>query len=414
MRSFPVLSCILLTAMNIVSGCNPGVSSAPADPDDDALRARADSLAHALLIVDGHIDVPYRLDGFDENISEETFGGDFDYPKAVAGGLDAPFMSIYIPAVYQETGGAAEKADSLIDMVEGFVEQWPDKFAHARSVADIRANFEAGRISLPMGMENGAPIGDDLTRLQYFHERGIRYITLTHSRVNQLSDSSYDSIRVHHGLSDLGKEAVQEMNRLGIIVDISHVSDEAFYDAMEITEAPALASHSSPRHFTPGWERNMGDAMIQRLAENGGVIMVVFGSTFLRTEYDAEGDSVRAAVEKELAAAGYQQGSEAYVRRFEEQRKAHPIGSVEDIVAQINHVVSLTSIDHVGLGSDFDGVFALPHGMQDVSMYPNLIYHLLKEGYSDEDIRKILGENALRVWSDVEEVARAMQNAEGK
>ncbi len=414
MRSFPVLFCILLAAMTILSARNPEVPPAPADPDDDALRARADSLAHALLIVDGHIDVPYRLDGFHENISEETFGGDFDYPKAVAGGLDAPFMSIYIPATYQQTGGAAEKADALIDMVEGFVEQWPDKFAHARSVADVRANFEAGRISLPMGMENGAPIGDDLARLQYFHERGIRYITLTHSRVNQLSDSSYDSIRVHNGLSDLGKEAVREMNRLGIIVDISHVSDEAFYDAMEITKAPALASHSSPRHFTPGWERNMGDAMIRRLAENGGVVMIVFGSTFLRTEYDAEGDSVRAAIEQELAAAGYEQGTEAYVRRFEAQRKAHPIGSVEDIVAQINHVVALTSIDHVGLGSDFDGVFALPDGMQDASMYPNLIYLLLKEGYSDEDIRKILGENALRVWSDVEEVARAMQDAEGE
>ena len=414
MRSFPVLFCILLAAMNISSGCNPGAPSAPADPDDDALRARADSLAHAFIIVDGHIDVPYRLDAFHENISGETLGGDFDYPRAMAGGLDAPFMSIYIPAAYQETGGAAEKADFLIDMVEGFVEQWPDKFAHARSVADVRANFEAGRISLPMGMENGAPIGNDLARLRYFHERGIRYITLTHSRVNQLSDSSYDSTRVHHGLSDLGKEAVREMNRLGIIVDVSHISDEAFRDVMEITEAPTLASHSSARHFTPGWERNMGDAMIQRLAENGGVIMVVFGSTFLHTEYDATGDAARAAIQEEMQAAGYQEGSAAYAHRFEEQRKAQPIGSVEDIVAHINHIVALTSIDHVGLGSDFDGVFALPDGMQDVSMYPNLIYHLLKEGYSDEDIRKILGENALRVWSGVEQAARVMQDAEGE
>ncbi len=414
MRSFPALFCILLAAMNISSGYDPGAPSAPTDPDDDALRARADSLAHAFIIVDGHIDVPYRLDAFHENISRETLGGDFDYPRAMAGGLDAPFMSIYIPAAYQETGGAAEKADSLIDMVEGFVEQWPDKFAHARSVADVRGNFEAGRISLPMGMENGAPIGGDLARLRYFHERGIRYITLTHSRVNQLSDSSYDSTRVHHGLSDLGKEAVREMNRLGIIVDVSHISDEAFRDVMETTEAPVLASHSSARHFTPGWERNMGDAMIQRLAGNGGVIMVVFGSTFLRTEYDATGDAARAAIQEEMQAAGYQEGSEAYARRFEEQRKAQPIGSVEDIVAHINHIVALTSIDHVGLGSDFDGVFALPDGMQDVSMYPNLIYHLLKEGYSDEDIRKILGENALRVWSDVEQVARVMQDAEGE
>ncbi len=409
MRRFLILPCCLLfAAMNLSCGYSP--ASAPPEADDAALRARADSLARAFIIVDGHIDVPYRLDAFHEDISRETFGGDFDYPKAAAGRLDAPFISIYIPASYQETGGAKEKADALIDMVDGFVAQWPDKFAHARSVADVRANFEAGRISLPMGMENGAPIGDDLSLLRYFHERGVRYVTLAHSRVNQLSDSSYDSTRVHNGLSAFGKEAVREMNRLGVMVDVSHITDEAFYDVMEITEAPALASHSSPRHFTPDWERNMGDAMIRRLAENGGVIMVVFGSIFLRAEYDAEGDSVRAAIEQELETAGYEQDSEAYVRRFEEQRKAHPVGSVEDIVAQINHVVALTSIDHVGLGSDFDGVFALPAGMQDVSMYPNLIYHLLKEGYSDEDIRKILGENALRVWSEVEQVARAMQD----
>ncbi len=408
MRRFLVLPCclLLLAAMNI----SRGPAHSPSEPDD-ALRARADSLARALIIVDGHIDIPYRLDAFHEDISRETFGGDFDYPKAVAGGLDAPFMSIYIPAAYQETGGAKEKADALIDMVDGFVEQWPDKFAHARSVADVRANFEAGRISLPMGMENGAPIGDDLSLLRYFHERGVRYVTLAHSRVNQLSDSSYDSTRVHNGLSDLGKEAVREMNRLGVIVDVSHISDEAFYDVMEITQAPAFASHSSARHFTPGWERNMGDAMIRRLAENGGVVMVVFGSTFLRSEYGPAGNAVRDSLETALQAAGRPEDSEAYVRQYEEQRKAHPIGTVEDIVAHINHIVALAGVDHVGLGSDFDGVFALPDGMQDVSMYPNLIYHLLKEGYSDEDIRKILGENALRVWSDVEETARAMQEA---
>ena len=409
MRRFLISPCFFLfAAMNLSCGSAP--APAPSE-SDEALRARADSLARAFIIVDGHIDVPYRLDAFHEDISGETFGGDFDYPKAAAGGLDAPFISIYIAASYQETGGAKEKADALIDMVDGFVAQWPDKFAHAGTVADVRANFEAGRISLPMGMENGAPIGDDLSLLRYFYERGIRYVTLAHSRVNQLSDSSYDSTRVHNGLSALGKEAVREMNRLGIIVDVSHISDEAFYDVMDVAQAPAFASHSSARHFTPGWERNMGDAMIQRLAENGGVVMVVFGSTFLRSEYGPEGNAIRDSLDSALRAAGHPENSEAYVREYEAQRKARPVGGVEDIVAHINHIVALTSVDHVGLGSDFDGVFALPEGMQDASMYPNLIYHLLKEGYSDEDIRKILGENALRVWSGVEETARAMQQA---
>ena len=409
MRRFSFLPCCLLLAAMHIS-CGP--AHTPSEPDDDALRARADSLARTLIIVDGHIDIPYRLNTFYEEISGETFGGDFDYPRAVAGGLDAPFMSIYIPAVYQVTGGAKEKADEHIDLVGGFVTQWPDKFAHARSVADVRANFEAGLISLPMGMENGAPIGEDLALLRYFHERGIRYVTLAHSRVNQLSDSSYDSTRVHNGLSAFGKEAVREMNRLGVIVDVSHISDEAFHDVMDVTQAPAFASHSSARHFTPGWERNMGDAMIQRLAENGGVVMVVFGSTFLRSEYGPAGNAIRDSLEVALHAAGLHERSEAYVREYEQQRKAHPVGTIEDIVAHINHIVALTSVDHVGLGSDFDGVFALPDGMQDASMYPNLIYRLLKEGYSDEDIQKILGENALRVWSGVEETARAMQEAE--
>lgn len=388
----------LVLSLTLLIGCDAGTSSV----ENEALRARADSLVRAHIIVDGHIDVPYRLDAFYEDISEETFGGDFDYPRAVAGGLDAPFMSIYIPAEYQETGGAFEKADSLIDMVDGFVDRWPEKFAHARSVEDVRANFEAGRISLPMGMENGAPIGDDLSRLSYFYERGIRYITLTHSRVNLISDSSYDTTRVHHGLSPFGEEVVREMNRLGMIVDVSHVSDSAFYDVMEITTAPVMATHSSARTFTPGWERNMNDEMIEILGENDGVIMISFGSTFLREGYDAEGDAIRDSLLRELEEAGYEEGTAEWVRRFEEERKNHLIGTTEDVVAHINHVVDLVGIEHVGLGSDYDGVFALPHGLEDASTYPHLVYLLLLEGYSDEDIRKILGENALRVWSDVE------------
>ncbi len=395
---------ILLFAVSVQLGCDAGTDSA----SEDALRARADSIAQAFIIVDGHIDVPYRLDAFDEDISDTTFGGDFDYPRAMVGGLDAPFMSIYIPAEYQETGGAAEKADSLIDMVDGFVERWPDKFANAYTVDDVRANFEAGLISLPMGMENGAPIEENLSRLQYFYDRGIRYITLTHSRVNQISDSSYDTTRVHDGLSAFGEDVVREMNRIGLIVDVSHVSDSAFYDVMEITEAPVMATHSSARHFTPGWERNMSDAMIERLAENEGVIMINFGSSFLRENYDAEGDSIRDSLTDRMREAGYEEGSPEAVRWFEQERKASLIGSTDDVVAHINHVVELVGIDHVGLGSDYDGVFALPTGLEDVSTYPNLIYHLLLEGYSEDDLRKILGENALRVWSEVERRAGEM------
>lgn len=392
---------LLFVTVSSIAGC-AGSESARSDAE---LRGRADALAQESIIVDGHIDVPYRLNDFWEDISQETIGGDFDYPRAAEGGLDAPFMSIYIPAEYQETGGAKEKADSLIDMVEGFVDRWPDKFAHAYTVEDVRENHRSGLISLPMGMENGAPIGSDLDLIEYFYDRGIRYITLTHSRVNQISDSSYDTTRVHGGLSPFGEEVVREMNRLGMMVDVSHVSDSAFYDVMRVSEAPVIASHSSARHFTPGWERNMSDEMIELLAENDGVIMISFGSSFLRAEYDAQGDQIRDEVAAQMEEAGFVDGSREAAAFLEQQRKANLVGTTEDVVAHINHVVDLVGVEHVGLGSDYDGVFALPRGLHDVSTYPNLVYHLLKEGYTEAEIRGILGENALRVWEDVERLA---------
>ncbi len=400
---------ITLIAVMGSLGCR---STAPANTSivDEALRARAVELAHDAIIVDGHIDVPYRMTDDPEDISGRTAGGDFDYVRAKAGGLDAPFMSIYIPSDRQETPGAAKAlADSLIDMVNGFAEASPEKFAVATSVEDVRKNHERGIISLPMGMENGAPIEDDLANVQYFYERGIRYITLTHGKVNQLSDSSYDTTRTWQGLSPFGEQVVREMNRLGVIVDISHVSDSAFYDVMRITRAPVLASHSSVRAFTPGWERNMDDAMIRRLAENDGVIMINFGSSFLDMKYQAEGTRIRQQINTYLAQNGLERTAPEAIAYLRQQRKANPVGTVQDVADHIDHVVSLVGVRHVGLGSDYDGVFALPAGLQDVSEYPNLVAELLRRGYSDEDIRGILGENALRVWSAVERVASDLQ-----
>lgn len=370
------------------------------------LRAYADELAQRFIIVDGHIDVPYRMTEYTEDIAEATSEGDFDFPRARAGGLNAPFMSIYIPSALQQTPGASKAlADSLIDMVEGFAQRAPDKFAVATSPADVRRQFEQGVISLPMGMENGAPIEDDLANVGYFYDRGIRYITLTHARDNQISDSSYDTTGTWQGLSPFGEEVVHEMNRLGIIIDISHVSDSAFYDVMRVTNAPVFASHSSVRAFTPDWERNMGDEMIKVLAENDGIIMINFGSSFLRTEYQPQGNVIRRDITAYLSRNGIDRESPEARAYFAAQRRANPVGTVGDVADHIDHVVELVGIDHVGLGSDFDGVFALPAGLQDVSEYPNLVYELLRRGYSDEDIEKILGGNALRVWEAVEAVA---------
>ncbi len=391
---------VLLLCVLLVAGCSKSVML------EDELREQANVIAQTSVIVDGHIDVPYRLAGVRyEDISQSTVGGDFDYPRAKSGGLNAPFMSIYIPARYQETGGAIAYADSLIDMVEGFARSWPDKFQIATSIADVREQFSKGLISLPLGMENGAPIENDLANLEYFRDRGIRYITLTHSRDNLICDSSYDTTRTWNGLSPFGEQVIDEMNRLGIMVDISHVSDSAFYQVVNRTDVPVIASHSSARHFTPGWERNMNDDMIRRLGANGGVIMINFGSSFLKTEYQEAGRAIQEKIQQEMEENGLDAESDEGFEVYSQQRAANPVGTIEDVVAHINHVVDLIGVDHVGLGSDYDGVFALPKDLQDASQYPNLVYALVEEGYSEEDIKKILGENLLRVWSEVERAA---------
>lgn len=368
---------------------------------------KANQLARELIIVDTHVDVPYRLKNNWEDISESTEEGDFDYPRAQEGGLDAPFMSIYIPAEYQEKGGAKAVADSLIDMINQIADENPDKFAVATTPEDIRQQHQKGLISLPMGMENGAPIGNDLKNIQYFFDRGIRYITLTHSKDNQISDSSYDTTNTHNGLSSFGEDVVKEMNRIGMMVDVSHITDSAFYDVMRVTEAPAIASHSSARHFTPGFERNMGDEMIKRLAENGGVIMINFGSTFLDEASRESSSDIGEHISNWLEENRLERSDSTARTYIEEYRSENfKYSTVSKVADHIDHVVDLVGIDHVGLGSDYDGVGdTLPVGLKDASEYPNLIEELLKRGYTESDIQKICSGNIFRVWNEVASIA---------
>ena len=380
------------------------------ESSEELLMDKANELAQKFIITDGHIDVPWRLNkGGHEDLSVRTEGGDFDYVRAKEGGLDVPFMSIYVPSSYQVTGGAKAKADSLINMVQKMADDHPDKFEVAYSPANAEAIVAAGKIALPMGMENGAPIEGDLANVAYFHERGIRYITLTHAKDNAICDSSYDTTGTHQGLSDFGVEVVAEMNKVGIMVDISHVSDNAFYQVMDITKVPAIASHSSCRHFTPGFERNMSDDMIKRLAENGGVIQINFGSSFVtqvsQDKRTANGEKVNAYAEENNL-----ESDDSKVQEFAKQvAKDNPIFcDVTDVADHIDHVVALAGIEHVGFGSDYDGVGdTLPYGLKDPSDFPNLIYHLLKRGYSEEDIEKICYKNVWRVWKANEEFARS-------
>ncbi len=406
---------LLLLGVGILTACQTSSNSSASYSSGHC--ALGDSLAHAYLITDGHVDLPYRMavknfqlvrQYLDE--LEQTQDGDFDYIRAKQGGLDAPFMSIYIPSSYQKTGGAKAYADSLIDLVESIVARHPDKFGLAKTPAEADALFQAGKIALPMGMENGAPIENDLANVKHFHDRGIRYITLTHGTDNQICDSSYDTTRTWNGLSPFGEQVVKEMNRVGIMVDISHVSDSTFYDVMALTKVPVIASHSSARYFTPGFERNMNDEMLKLLGQNGGVIQLNFGSTFLDSTSQAGFDKMRLAI-KEFADAQGIGFNDPAAKEFAQKWMAEngaPYATLGIVADHIEHIVKLIGIDHVAFGSDFDGVGdSLPTGLKDVSDYPNLICELLDRGFSPSDIEKICYKNVWRVWQTVNTAASA-------
>ena len=388
----------------------------PLQADQRSMGEQSRQIAKKYLIADTHIDVPYRVQSGWVDVSGATQEGDFDYPRAVKGGLNLVFMSIYTPADLETEAGDAGKsyalANQLIDSVEALTARAPEKFMLVRSVSDAGKAMRGGRIGLAMGMENGSPINHKLENIQFFADRGIRYITLAHGSSNHISDSSYDDNHQWNGLSPFGKEVVAEMNRVGVMIDISHVSDEAFYQVMELSKAPVIASHSSPRHFTPGWERNMSDDMIRALAKNGGVIQINFGSGFLRQQAREWYDRMDEKRTIYLEANGLdEEGSEA--EQFQKDYRLehpYPFATLDDLVASFEYVIKLVGAGHVGIGSDFDGVGdSLPAGMKDVSFYPALIEELLKREYSVDAIRGIMGGNLMRVWREVEDYAQNHQ-----
>jgi membrane dipeptidase len=382
-----------------------------ASSDDSALRKHAMDLAQKYIIVDGHVDLPYRLKVTNFRLEKEYLGipyetntGDFDYIRAKKGGLNAPFMSIYIPSKLQIDGGAKELADSLINMVEYITNNQTQYFAMATSPKDVKRAKKNGKIALPMGMENGAPVENDLSLISYFKNRGISYITLTHAKDNKICDSSYDTTRTWRGLSPYGYKVLDEMQKNGIMVDISHVSDSTFYQTLRYVKVPVIASHSSCRKFTPGFERNMSDDMIRMMKTNGGVVMVNFGSSFLDGSIDFYNDSLRTVYQNLLVEKGIKEDSEEGKLFKENFQKQYPklYSDVEKVADHIDHIVALAGVNQVGFGSDYDGVGdSLPKGLKDVSDYPNLIYVLLKRGYSDSDIEKMCSGNLFRVWKKV-------------
>ncbi len=410
---------LLLVAL-VALGCQPKEELIDYTQMTDEERLKvAIEIAQSTIMVDGHVDLPYRMKvgGFTLqrevlDVSVRTPDGNFDFPRSKEGGLDAPFMSIYIPAANQQIPGASKAlADSLILMTERLAKTFPDKFAMAYSPADIEANFAKGLISLPMGMENGAGIEDDLENVSYFHKRGIRYITLTHGTDNLIGDASYDTTGTYQGLSEFGEKVVKEMNRVGIMVDLSHVSDNTFRDALAITKVPVIASHSSVRKFTPGFERNMSDELIQAMAKNGGVMMINFGGSFIDSAYAAGSSKVREHIVNWLAENQLTRSdsvAQAYIAGYVAAN--NPFPDVQRVADHFDHVKNLVGVDYLGLGSDFDGVGdSLPTGLKDVSMFPNLIAELLKRGYTREDIEKICYKNVFRVWKAVEDFAASQK-----
>lgn len=366
---------------------------------------KAKELSKELIIADGHIDLPYRLheEGliYEENIDlNHNTNRNFDIPKARKGGLNSPFMSIYIPSEKTYSEGF-ELANSLIDLVENIVESNKDHFQLALTPEDVINNFNNNKISLPMGMENGSPIGENINNLKFFFDRGIRYVTLTHAKNNQICDSSYDTERKWNGLSEFGKELVKEMNKIGMMIDVSHVSDKTFYDILNITEKPLIASHSSPRKFTPNFERNMSDDMIIELAKNKGVILINFGSSFVNNNSNMIFFEIDKLVESWRIENGYELKDENVIKKRELLiNQKNPFASIDDVLDAIDHVNNLVGHNHIGFGSDFDGLGnSLPSNLKDVSFYPKLIEGLLKRGYNKESIEKICYKNFFRVWN---------------
>jgi membrane dipeptidase len=375
----------------------------------DTVSARAKQLHERAIVIDSHDDTTQRLlSDKTYDISKRQKNGNIDIPRMREGGLDALFFSIWVPS--DVTGvKAVNTANALIASVHKAVAAHPNDLMMATTAADVRRAAAEHKIAALMGMEGGHMINDDLGQLRKYAALGVRYLTLTHFKNNNWADSSTDK-PAHNGLTPFGKDVVRELNKLGMMVDISHVADKTFYDALEITKAPVIASHSSCRAIA-NHPRNMTDDMLRALAKNGGVVMINYEVSFLSEEYRVASEKASGGVVQQLAALSKKCGGDEACSTLESARinteamnnGTLPKVSWEKIIEHIDHAVKVAGADHVGLGSDFDGA-TMPIGMEDASKLPKITDALLKKGYSESDIEKILGGNILRVMEQVEKV----------
>ena len=399
-------SVLVLLFLFVISTVVPTV----AQTRDERLWQRALQIHRRAIVIDTHNDVTTPMTNDDYDLSgtpPAPYRTSIERMKK--GGLTAEFFSLYVKPWYVEHGGSARRTLDMIDSVYRAVERHPRDLMIATTVADIRRAKRQGKIAALMGIEGGHAIEDSLATLREFHRLGVRYMTLTWNNTNNWADAGRGE-KKHNGLSDFGKEVVREMNRLGMLIDVSHVSDETMSDALDVSKAPIIASHSSARALS-NVPRNIPDDLLRRIAKNGGVVQVNFYSVFVDTAtvspQSAERDR-RIKAQQDAIDEKYKDDPERRAEESDKLEAANPLPPlpISKLIDHIDHIVKIAGIDHVGIGADFDGANDMPEGAQDVSMLPNITYELLKRGYSERDIRKILGENLLRVMTEAERVAR--------
>lgn len=406
MSSWPLCAALLLAI---------GISAAPSGMAQNrkVTDAEVDRIAKSAILIDTHNDVTSKtVAGFDIGKGADD-GGHTDLTRLRAGGVGAVFFAVFVGANYTNGNHSANRALEMIDTVRhDIVDGHPNDFLFATTASDIERAHKEGKIAALMGIEGGHAIEDSPRLLRDFYALGIRYMTLTHSNTNNWADSSGDTEKAgvthHDGLTPLGKEIVLEMNRLGMIVDISHVSDKTFWDALETSKAPLFASHSSARAIA-NIPRNMTDEMIAALGKKGGVVQINFGCDFL-SQKSADAAAKSGGMQKFMAVMEQYKDNPAKQREEMTKLRAEMArtavrATVADVVAHIDHVKQLAGIDAVGIGTDFDGVGCVPEGLDDVSKFPNLTRALLEKGYSESEIRKIYGGNTLRLMREVEKAA---------
>jgi membrane dipeptidase len=367
---------------------------------DLQLWEKAMKIHHEAIVVDTHCDTPMVMLERGLDIGQKSDKNDVDLIRMKEGGLDASFFAVFISNRLDKKH-PAKNALEMIDEILQQVEKYPDLAEMAYSPGDIQDIHQKGKRAILIGIENGGPIEGSLRILRDFYRLGVRYITLTHNSNNDICDSSNAETEKWNGVSPFGKKVIKEMNRLGMLIDVSHISDKAFWDVLEISEVPVFASHSCVRSICHS-PRNLSDDMIKALAKKGGVIQVTFYSGFLDEEFKQKSNEIRRKIAPEIKKLKetYKDNQEGYwdgVFKLWKKHSPPPI-PIEKLIDHIDQVVKLVGVDYVGLGSDFDGAGSFPRGLEDVSGFPLITYHLLKRGYSETDIKKILGGNFLRVF----------------